>query len=194
MRRLLPLLFCLPLSLSAQQSEIQVSSDEDSVYFTMNGERSSVANKDMAVYYLEEGIAAAVEGNYSSAIDKFRVGLLYDTENADLLYNLGLAQYYLEDYTAAIQTFDLAADVDPQNPEVYNQRGLCKAMLSDYTNAETDFKILLKIAPEHPMGNFNYGVLLLQLGDNEEACRYFKMADSLGYPSAPEIRAQYCVD
>lgn len=173
-------------------SSIVVSSDADSVYFTVNGEKSAIANSDMAQYYLEEGVTAAIAGNYQSAEDKFRVGLLYDLTHKELLYNLGLAQYYQAKYAEAQKTFDAAADVDPENPEIYNQRGLCKAMQADYPAAELDFKILLKLNPNHPMGNFNYGVLLLQMGDNTQACSYFEIADANGYADAPGIMAQYC--
>ncbi len=186
-------MLCGLFSLQAQvDSSITVSSDADSVYFEVNGEKSAIANKDMAVYYLEEGVTAAIAGDFAGAEDKFRVGLLYDLTNAELLYNLGLAQYYQAEYTNAIGTFDLAAEVDPQNPEVYNQRGLSKAMLADYVAAELDFKILLKLSPDHPMGNFNYGVLLLQMGNTTSACSYFEIADANGYPSAPEVIATYC--
>jgi len=191
---LIPLLL-INFGLSAQtDSSIEISSDADSVYFVMNGEKSAVANKDMALYYLEEGLTAAVAGDYAGAEDKFRVGLLYDLNNAELVYNLGLAQYYQEKYDEAIKTFDTATDLDPENPEIYNQRGLSKAMLGFYPEAETDFKILLKLDPKHPMGNFNYGVLMLQMGDMATACTYFNIADSYGYESAPGVIATYCTD
>lgn len=196
----MPLKYLITCAISAMigaaygqsDSSIVVSSDADSVYFTVNGEKSSIANSDMAQYYLEEGITAAVAGNYQSAEDKFRVGLLYDLTHKELLYNLGLAQYYQSKYAEAQRTFDAAADVDPENPEIYNQRGLCKAMQEDYLAADLDFKILLKLEPNHPMGNFNYGVLLLQMGNNTDACTYFEIADTNGYADAPGIIAQYC--
>ncbi len=171
---------------------ITVSSDNDSVYFTMNGERSSIANTDMAAFYLEDGLVAANAGDFISAENKFRVGLLYDPENEQLWYNLGLAQYYQGAYEDAIYSFDAAVEVDPSNPENYNQRGLSKAMLGRYTDAETDFLILFKYAPDHPMGNFNYGILKLQMGDQATACTYLHKADSLGYENAPTVISTYC--
>lgn len=182
----------LPPVFGQSDSTISVSSDQDSVYFEVNGEKAAIANTDMAQYYLEEGITAAVAGDYAGAENKFRVGLLYDLTNAELVYNLGLAQYYQEKYGEAIKTFDTAAELDPENPEVYNQRGLSKAMLTQYPEAELDFKILLKIAPSHPMGNFNYGILLLQMDDITGACNYLNIADSYGYPNAPVVLAEYC--
>ncbi len=193
-RNLLTVVFLSVLSTAFSQtdSSIVISSDADSVYFTVAGEKSAIANSDMAQYYLEEGVTAAIAGDYKGAEDKFRVGLLYDLTNKELLYNLGLAQYYQSKYAEAQRTFDAAADVDPENPEIYNQRGLCKAMQDDYTAAELDFKILLKLDANHPMGNFNYGVLLLQMGNNTEACTYLGIADANGYADAPGIIAEYC--
>jgi Flp pilus assembly protein TadD len=177
---------------SQSTEPITISSDNDSVYFTVDGQKSAVANADMAAYYLEEGLTAAVAGDYVGAENKFRVGLLYDPTNNELMYNLGLAEYYQELYEDAILTFDNAAELDPENPEIYNQRGLAKAMLGRYEEAELDFKILLKYAPNHPMGNFNYGILMLQMGDTDTACTFLQKADSLGYENAPAVISTYC--
>ncbi|MEI2675160.1 MAG: tetratricopeptide repeat protein [Chitinophagaceae bacterium] len=121
---------CILLSISAfaqPTEQITVSAQQDSIVYTVNGETSAIANTDMAAYYLSQGIASAIEGDYTGAESKFKVGLLYDLENAEILYNLGLAQYYLEKFEEAIKTFDAAADYDPENKDIYNQRGLCKA-------------------------------------------------------------------
>ena len=172
--------------------KIEIIADDDSIIFKVDGEESAIANNDMAAYYLSMGLEAAVEGDYSGAEDKFRVALLYDLQNAEILYNLGLAQYFQEDYNTAIKTFDAAADVDPENKDIYNQRGLSKAMLGNYTDAETDFKIMLKYDPNFPMGNYNYGILMLQIGEMESACEYLNKSDSYGYEKAPEVLAAYC--
>ena len=176
----------------SSNEKIEIISDDDSIIFKVDGEESAIANTDMAAYYLSMGLEAAVEGDYSGAEDKFRVALLYDLENGEILYNLGLSQYFQEEYNTAIKTFDAAADVDPENVEIYNQRGLSKAMLGNYPEAETDFKIMLKYDPEFPMGNYNYGILKLQMGEMETACEYLNRSDSYGYEKAPEVLATYC--
>lgn len=191
---LITLVIGLPAVLQAQVSgdQIQIIADDDSIKYVVGGEETAISNADMAQYYLQEGLAVAAEGKYSEAEDKFRVALLYDLENAEILYNLGLAQYYLEDYSTAIKTFDAAAEITPNRSEVYNQRGLCKAMLGNYKDAETDFRIMLKYDPEFPMGNYNFGILMLQLDDMTTACEYLHKAESLGYLKAADVIAQYC--
>ena len=141
---------------------------------------------------MEYIVALLAVGNYSGAEDKFRVALLYDLENAEILYNLGLAQYYQDEFEEGIKTFNAAADIDPENKDIYNQRGLCQARLGNYEAAETDFKIMLKYDPNFPMGNYNYGILMLQMGDYETACEYLHKSDSYGYESAPAVIANYC--
>lgn len=185
------LIFCI--SVNAQTDEkITVTASADSIIFTVNGEQSTIAHKDMAAYYLSQGLEAAVAGDYPSAESKFRVALLYDLENGEILYNLGLAQYYQEKFDDAIKTFDLAADYDPQNKNIYNQRGLCKARTGLLTSAETDFLIMLKYDPDFAMGNYNYGILKLQMGETEKACELLNKADSFGYENAPTVIATYC--
>lgn len=189
------LVTCIMLTIStfAQPAEeIKVTAQEDSIIFTVNGETSSISNKDMAAYYLSQGLEAAIARDYAGAESKFRVGLLYDLQNAEILYNLGLAQYYQEKFDDAIKTFDSAAQFDPENKNIYNQRGLCKARKGLLNDAETDFKIMLKYDPNFAMGNYNYGILKLQMGDSEMACELLNKADSYGYESAPAIIATYC--
>jgi len=173
-------------------SQIQVISDNDTIRFIVNGEESTIANTDMANYYLTQGLEAAGTGDYRSAEDKFRVALLYDLDNPEILYNLGLAQFYNEEYEDAIGSLDYAAEYDPENKNIYNQRGLCKAYLGNYTDAETDFKIMLKYDPYFAMGNYNYGVLMLQVGDYSSACEYLQKADELGYANAVQVLSSYC--
>jgi tetratricopeptide (TPR) repeat protein len=184
----------LSISVFAQQPEvIEVSSSSDSIIFTVNGTKSAIANTDMAVYYFNLGLEAAIEGDFQGAESKFRVGLLYDLDNPEILYNLGLTQYYLEKFNEAIKTFDAAATYDPDNVDIYNQRGLCKARTGLLSEAETDFKIMLKYDPNYPMGNYNYAILKLQMGDNEMACELLNKAESYGYENAPAMIATYCL-
>jgi len=184
--------FCTQLTAQTAAEKITVSSDADSIIFTVNGEQSAISNKDMAAYYLAQGLEAAVAGDYPSAESKFRVALLYDLQNGEILYNLGLAQYFQDKFTDAIKTFDLAAAFDPENKNIYNQRGLCKARAGLLESAETDFLIMLKYDPNFAMGNYNYGILKLQMGETEQACELLNKADSFGYENAPAVIATYC--
>lgn len=172
--------------------KIQVESDSDSIRFIVDGAVTSIANSDMADYYFAQGIEAAEGGDYPGAESKFRVALLYDLQNPEILYNLGLSQYYQENYADALATFDNASLYDSRNKDIYNQRGLCKAMLGDFEKAETDFVIMLQYDPAFPIGNYNYGILLLQKGDFSSACHYLQKADELGYENAPAVLAAYC--
>lgn len=171
---------------------IEIVADNDSIIFRVDGKESAIANTDMAAYYLSMGLEAAMEDDFETAEDKFRVALLYDLENPEILYNLGLAQFFQQDYSTAIKTFDAAAQYDPENKEIYNQRGLSKAMMGNLEDAETDFKIMLKYDPQFAMGIYNYGILLLQMGDMESACEMLNTSDSYGYEGAPEVIATYC--
>lgn len=191
------ILFCITCITSVtfaqvDANKIKVVSDNDSIRFIVDGSVTSIANRDMANYYFAQGIEAAQSADYKSAESKFRVALLYDLQNPEILYNLGLSQYFQENYADALATFDNAAAFDPRNKDIYNQRGLCKAMLGDFEKAETDFVIMLQYDPAFPMGNFNYGILLLQKGDYPSACHYLQKADELGYESAPAVLATYC--
>lgn len=171
---------------------MQIFSGTDSMYIISGGKESAFAHKDMALVYLHQGIESAAEGRLEEAKQQLRTGLLYDLENADILYNLGLVDYYLEMYDEAIKYFDAAAEYDVENANIYNQRALAKAMLGEYDNAATDFKIMLKYDPDFAMGNYNYGILLLQEDDVDNACDWLHKADALGYENAQNVIEQYC--
>jgi tetratricopeptide (TPR) repeat protein len=173
-------------------NQIQIIADDDSIKYYVDGKESAIANDDMAQYYLSRGLDFAVNSDYINAEQQFHLALLYDVDNAEILYNLGLAEYYQQQYENALHTFDFAADYDPENANIYNQRGLCKAMLEQYDAAELDFKIMLKYDPDFPMGNYNYGILLLQNGDTDHACKYLTKADKLGYENAKNVIEEYC--
>ncbi len=192
---LLLTIFSLSFGLNAQvvnSEKIEVICDADTLRFLVNGEETTIANTDMANFYFAQGIEAATAGDFVSAEDKFRVALLYDLYNPEILYNLGLTQYYRENYDGALATFDHALQIDKDNKDLYNQRGLCNAILGDFEKAETDFIIMLQYDPNFPIGNYNYGILLLQKGDYASACMYLQKADEYGYKNAPLVLSNYC--
>ena len=181
---------CINAQIASDKIEIKV--DDDSIIFVVDGKESAIANVDMAAYYLNMGLEAANTADYSGAEDKFRVALLYDLGNSEILYNLGLAQYFQEEFENAIISFNAASDIDIENKNIYNQRGLCQARLGNFKAAESDFKIMLKYDPNFPMGNYNYGILMLQMGNYDAACEYLNKSDSYGYENAPAAIANYC--
>ncbi len=192
---LLITILSLSFGLHAQTTgsdKIEMICDTDTMRFIVNGEETTIANIDMANFYFAQGIEAASIGDFKSAEDKFRVALLYDLFNPEILYNLGLAQYYRENYDDALVTFDKALELDKDNKDLYNQRALCNAILGDYEKAETDFIIMLQYDPNYPIGNYNYGILLLQKGDYASACMYLQKADEYGYENAPVVLSNFC--
>ncbi len=182
---------CLSFVFSlAQNEKMTIANDSIKTYNERN--EALISDEAMAEYYLTQGLALAQNGEFSDAESKFRVALLYDVQNGEILYNLGLTQYHLSNYKDAIRSLDNAAALDPENIDIYNQRGLCKAKLGEYESAESDFITMLTYNPDFPMGNYNYGILLLQMGEFESACEYLNKADTFGYPKAPDIIASYC--
>ena len=196
MKYIFLLLLLLPLfslySQPADSSTITISSDDDSTYLIIGREKKGFSNNDMAQMYFGEGLESANTGDYETAVEKFKLALLYDTDNGEIYYNLGLAEYFLKEYEDAIAAFNAATDYDPDNAMIYNQRALCKAFLENYGDAETDFKIMLKYDPDFPMGVYNYGVLLLEEGKTEDACALIHRAEDLGYTDAQKVADEYC--
>ncbi len=112
---------CLSFVFSqAQNEKMTIANDSIKTYNERN--EALISDEAMAEYYLTQGLDLAQNGAFSDAESKFRVALLYNVRNWEILYNLGLTQYHLTNYKDAIRNLNIAAALDPQNIDIQPAR------------------------------------------------------------------------
>ncbi len=68
-------------------------------------------------YYLKNGWESyGKQGRYTEAVAEYKKGLLVDSTNADLWYNMGGAYYTNKQYMEALGCFQRAQKLKPDNP------------------------------------------------------------------------------
>jgi tetratricopeptide (TPR) repeat protein len=65
-------------------------------------------------------------------------------------------------------------------------------MLKKYNEAIPDFLKSIMLKPDEAMYHYNTGIIYLQTGELDEACKYLQKAKEMGYPNAESLITQYC--
>ena len=76
--------------------------------------------------------------------------------------------------------------------KVYYNRGNAKRMLQDYKSAVLDYSEAIIYEPNYQEAYMNRAAANLYLNNLSEACKDWKIAESLGSEKAKQIIQQYC--
>ena len=113
-------------------------------------------------------------------------------DNANLYFNIGVAEAALENYTAAIEAFGNALRIDPAFELAYLYRATTKSLMQDYPGATGDFAKCLDINPKNSQAYLSRGAMKLDQGDKTGACIDFNAALALGDQRAVDVIKENC--
>lgn len=120
----------------------------------------------------EQANADYNNGNYTSALDKYKELLTYQNDNVILWHNYGLCLIKLERYQEGIDALELP--LQSGYIESYLSRGSAYRSLGRYTDAMNDFATLFLQDPNNSKAYSNYGNSLRECGMPELAIPFFK--------------------
>ena len=110
--------------------------------------------------------------NFEEAIKQFNKALEQDPNNPEILYNLSLSLYEVNEYQASINVSNkiILLDKDPTIFEMalFN-RGNCYQKLKEYKNAISDFSAMIDLYPDFSSAYFNRANAREKLGDAKGA-------------------------
>ena len=140
-------------------------------------------NPNNAIAYYNLGVAYSLGLQYyDEAIKCYNKAIELNLNDADLYYNLGFAYSVgMEDYDAAIECYNKAIELNFNDADAYFDLG--DAYLEgnqDYDNAIKYYKKAIELNPNYADAYNNLGNVYIELGNEEEAIKYFKEAADLG--------------
>lgn len=119
-------------------------------------------------------------GNFEKGSQDFEKAIVLAPEDYEVASdyalfkkNNGYVSEALEDYNKLIENF-------PGNARLYNNRADTKLRLADINGALDDIETALEIDPDNAIATVTKGEILLEQGNNDKACSYFKKAVTLG--------------
>ena len=91
----------------------------------------------------------------------------------------GISAWEREDYQAALTTFREVLAINPRMADLRNKSGLCLAMLDDPEGALVEFDAAIALNSGYAEAHLNRGIVLNELGRNDEAVEAFAKAGQL---------------
>lgn len=86
-------------------------------------------------------------------------------------------------YEKAEAALDKAIKYDKNNFEAYYHRGCVKVNESKYKEAIADFEKAVELKPDYADAYFNLGRTYFMIGDEDMACKNYKLAEHYGRPN-----------
>ncbi len=102
-----------------------------------------LAAQQLAYYYLKSR-------NYKKSQEYFSYSLLYQPDNAELLYGLAKSSYYSGDIETALGAIRRAKENRPNNPEIISGNALISAATGDFNSAAVNLAEFRTIEPASP--------------------------------------------
>jgi type IV pilus biogenesis/stability protein PilW len=131
-----------------------------------------------AAYHNKMGMAYLNEGKVQLAFVEFQNAIKMEPNNKEIVYNLALVYFQLEDYVNARHYFLKAVNLDPQFASAYNNLGATYMQLRQWKEAVEAFqKALANPFYKTPEWAFcNLGISYYRLGEYDKAVDAFKDA------------------
>jgi type IV pilus assembly protein PilF len=146
------------------------------IMLTAGCSSSPVASDGDANYHNKLGMAFLGEGKVQLAYVEFQKAMQKDPNNGDVLYNLGLTCFQLEDYENSRKYFIRAVSITPDFPDAHNNLGVAYMQLGEWKLAADSFRRALANplyrTPE--LAFYSLGMSQYRMGLYEKAIESFK--------------------
>jgi protein O-GlcNAc transferase len=128
----------------------------------------------------DEGIELANADQPAAAADKFHQAVLVDPKFAEAYFNLGTANFELNELGLSLLAFEQAFKLDPSLPEVHFHMGVINRELKKFKKAVEQFELELKMNPNHMGALKKLALLHHDQHQIYKSCSYFKKVIELG--------------
>ena len=147
---------------------------------------------DSAFGYFLRAKDKYVKNDYSGAIIDFNYAIELDPNLFEAYYNRAILKKKINDFEGAVNDYDIFISENKNDIDAYLDRALCKADMNDFDGCIDDLKTAIEIDSEYSRSYFVMGFILNQIGQIDEAKRYFDISLSIdpNYDSALLERAK----
>lgn len=136
------------------------------------------------------GLLVELEKN-KEAVEELKKIRAWGADEEVELY-LGLAYYGLEEADSAIFHFDSAININGGYLPAYMYAGSLSLEQGAYTLSLSYIDLALMLEPSNSQLLFYKGIVLTELGDKDEGCRFLSRAFTNGVDAAGDYLKEYC--
>ena len=132
-----------------------------------------------ALMYL--GVALFYEGDKKNGIKKVERAIELDQKNALYHCHLGLLKYDNDQINDAVKSFEASVNIEPTYSLALFNLGYCQYKLRKFQSAKEYFERVTYVDPTDPDAYKGLELVLIEIGDVEEAMVAGRKAKELGY-------------
>lgn len=142
----------------------------------------SISLDSSAANYTERGNFFLNNGQYDKAIQDFDKSLAKVPNDANVLYNRGLANKRRDQFKAAVEDLSKSLQAAPNDPVTLLERARCKVYIPDYKGALEDFSKSIEL-DDNPVARFERAEINMKMKLPEPALQDLNTAISKGNPT-----------
>ncbi len=136
-------------------------------------------NPDLAIAYFNRGILKTDSGDIDGAVSDFTRCIEMMPDYLTAYYKRGLVYEKKSDYKRAVKDYNTVLKKKPLHFGSLFQRGLIHARYKRYNLAIKDLTAAAAVEPRNGAVQYNIGVVMEEIGNYEEAKKYFDKACTL---------------
>jgi Tfp pilus assembly protein PilF len=134
--------------------------------------------KDPDAVALRNGLAEALlaQGKLDAAEEAARQALKIEEKNVPAMVNLATVYARKKRFELAKMVLDNARQIDDRDPSIWNRLGFVELSLGDRALALESFRTAAALRPDYPEAHTNYGALLADAEDFQNAATELEQA------------------
>ncbi len=141
----------------------------------------------LAEAYHRLGRVHTAQANYPKAMTALETAATYRPQSADVLVDLAVAFFYLEQYQKAVVLLGKALSLDPQHPRAHPLLGKTYFLIGEFEKAQDELETTLRLNPKDYDVTYTLGLALLKRRQFAAAKQlYDRMVVQLG--DRPQLR------
>ncbi|MCD6259107.1 MAG: tetratricopeptide repeat protein [Helicobacteraceae bacterium] len=117
--------------------------------------------------------------DFSKALALLKEADTKDQNNPDILYRIGFMLEKLGDFDEALHQYKNALEFDKNNEYFHNSIASIYRVKGEYASARMHLNASLDIDPQNPVTHYNYGNLLVDMKNTEQALEMYEKAVEL---------------
>src|SRR6185503_6040257 len=141
----------------------------------------------LAEAYYRLGKVHLAQANYAKAVAALESAATSRPPSADVLVDLAVAFFYLEQYQKGVVALGKALSLDPNNARAHSLLGKTYFMVGEFAKAEAELETTLRLTPKDHEVTYTLGLALLKRQQLAAARQlYNRMVVQLG--NRPQLR------
>lgn len=125
--------------------------------------------------------------DYSKALALLNEAHAKDPENAEILFKMGYVFAKNQNVDEAVNAYKKALEIDQENEYVHNSLASLYRSQNEYASARMHLNASLNINDTNPATYYNYGNLLVDMKNKEEAIKMYEKALELDPDLTPAL-------